>query len=510
MSCNIVSQPSRTRRTVLTMGLERQFDSNDCRTRTDGLVQTLLYENLNPTQADFQTIKLNRARNGLSPEGILVALGTYQITGSLYMVGSGIPNVAPVWTQILRACGWKETRYVDPASSISITLNDVTAVGVDAGTGHIAAGTRNYRLSVVSGTATLGECAATTLTQDTGAGSAAAGGIIGSGVVGKITLDWSTASDFHDAAHVDGAKVRIYGTLIDPSVDIDPTTGEAFGSSRYFFIAEVDGTDDGYVDKFDDHDLVDPQPTSALGAATKFIQWVPLNAYQDSLTIMSFLDSRKYPAAAVRGTMAFNGNFGEPFRGDFDLKGLYSDSEKVANPTPLSTPGFPPRLIKTALSILAAGDDPETESIVPKIKSIGVVLGTNTTERGDTNADEGLIEYGIYEEYAPRINLTVEVDGNMDWIDSMKKGIKYRIQFTLSPEGVADSDPGTRIMVVAGDDPVNTFDDPNTGSEFGCQLVTTPKFDDSNGQRVFRLEFEPGEVDSGALIEQHFLKFFQF
>jgi len=460
MSCPTYTNPSRTRRTVVELAVEQ---TPGC-LRTKGFEQILLYENFNPLQAEFDTIKLNRARNGLAPEGTAIGLGTYRLSGSIYMFGSGIPNVSPAWAKVLRACGWKETRYVmDTAPTVG--LNDVTAVGTVTG-GNMAAGTYKYKFSIVPATASNGETKLAAMSQTPGTGAAADGGIVATGVIGSVTLDWSACAALKAA----GVVVRIYRTKV--------------GGSTFYYLTEVDGdvAPYQYVDTWIDDNLAELEPTEDV--AKEYIEWVPANQNHDSLSILSFLDSRKYPASGVRGTMTFAGDAAQPFKGDFNLQGVYNDSTEVANDTPLSTPGFPPRLLDIGMTITKVGGAAYT----PVVKNIGLNLGANVTARLDANADSGVIEYGIFEEFAPRFTCQIEVDGAKDWIGHFKDGDKFLIDYLVSPSGVG-STAGTRFSIKVGDDP-------NGGTAYGAQLITAPQFDDSNGIRVFNLEFEPSEVDS--------------
>jgi hypothetical protein len=486
MACPTYTQPSRSRRTVVVVGLEQ---TPGC-VRTDGLEQILLYENPNPLQAEFDTFRLNRLRNGLAPEGIAVGVGTFRFTGSLYMFGSGIPNVPPAWSKILRACGFNEVRYVtDTAPDIS-TLDEVEvegSVGTN-GAGFMASGTYKYKFSLIPATAASGETKNSAPVQTVDPNHAADGGIIttATDTEGSVSIDWDGSS-----LDVAGAKVRIYRTKA--------------GGSTYFFVAEVASehaigtnvqghttTNAGYLDTLNDDNLADPIPTDDV--SLEYVAWKPLNEGHASLTMFNYLDSRKYTASGTRGTISFSGNFGEPFRGDINLQGVYNASSEVVNPAFLSTPGFPPRLIKTSLTLAPAGGG---AAYTPVVKSITLDTGVQVTARGDTNANEGIIEYGVFQEFQPRVRLQIEVDGAKDWIDEFKTGSLYRIGFTVSPLGVTDSTAGTRIQVLAGDDPANADDGTGGNSAYHCQLISPPVFDDNNGVRVFNLEFEPGEIDEG-------------
>lgn len=477
MACPTYVQPSRSRRTVVLAGLEQ---TPGC-VRSAGLQQILLYENPNPLQVEADIIRLNRIRNGLAPEGVAIGAMTSRFTGSMYMFGSGIPNVGPAWSIILQACGFKETRYVTDTAP-AIATDEVTGVGATTG-GSLAAGTYKYKFSLIPATATNGETKNTILDQTAnGTTKAANGGIVASGSTGAITLDWSACTPLKAA----GAKLRIYRTLA--------------GGSAYYFIAQVDADDSPYtyVDTFSDDELADPIPTDHV--SDEHVIWTPLNANHKSITMLNYLDSRKYPVSGTRGTIGFSGNFGEPFRGEMALQGIYNDSTEVANPAALATPGFPPRLVKTQLTISPSGGG---SAYTPIVKSIAVDLGVPVTPRGDTNANEGIIEYGIFQELQPRIRLQIEVASAKDWIDEFKSGNKYKVNFYVSPLGVSGSPAGTIFQVIGGDDPA-------AGTAYGAQLVSAPQFDDSSGVRCFNLEFEPGQVDDGTNADDlAFLKFKQ-
>jgi hypothetical protein len=98
-----------------------------------------------------------------------------------------------------------------------------------------------------------------------------------------------------------------------------------------------------------------------------------------------------------------------------------------------------------------------------------------------------------------------------DWIEYMKQGEKWRVNFLVSATGAGGA-AGTRLKIVCGDDPANGVDPDGNGAgeQFGCQLITAPQFDDSEGVRAWNLEFELTQVDSGSVTDLHFLKIIQY
>jgi len=466
MACTTTSIPSRTRRTVVLVGLERQTNDGSnvtiC-TRTDNMEQMLLYEEFNPVQARTETQRFNRAKNSLSPDGVMVKIPTYEFNGTFWLFGKGVPNVPPVWAYLLRASGWKQTRYVSDTAP-TIATSEVTATPSASG-GVMATGNYRYSASLVAATASNGESKLSTILNPDA-------DVAVTGPTGSVTIDWSGCA----ALKIAGAKLRIYRTL----------AGGGASGVRYF-VAEVDANTSPYqyVDTYNDENLADPAPTDDV--SKEEVLWVPANEFHDSVTIHSYLDGRKYPATGVRGNLTFTGSYGEPVQVRSAMMGIYNANTKVANPAILSSPGFPPRLMATELTIT---DDSGTD-YTPIVKSIEMDLGARVTRRGDTNAATGLIEYGIWSEFSPRVTLVVEFDRNRDWHGLFQAGEKFKIKYTVSPNGVASSTPGTRLEFIAGE--------ASTGNEHQAQLIEDPSFEDvDDGLRGIRLQFEPGEADSGV------------
>jgi len=510
-TCPTISQPSRSKRTVVLLAPE---SSPGCQ-RTAGLQQILLYEQENPVQPEFETIRLNRLRNGLAPEGFAIGVGTYNQSGTIYMAPTGIPNIAPAWSLLLRACGWQQTRYTKSTDTTTPGTVAVTApASGDAGELDVAGGTYKYKAAYIPATRSsgLGETLPVSITASYIAPNAGKG---------YLKLDFSSGGAGFKAAD---AIVRLYRTKTSAS-----------SSTTYYYVGEVlvnaGGTDfsrvliggsdskglkvdTGYVieDRTADINLAELEPTSTAGDG--YVEWIPVNEGHDSLTVHNYLDFRMFPATGVRGTIAFSGDSGQPFKGDFTGRGVYNESSGVNNPDVLATPLFPPRLLNAGVRIMTSGDaviygvlggtdtrwtSPHTVTDNLIVKNINMNLGVDPQRRNDMNQTSGVIEYAILDQYQPRITINVEADkqttagSRQDWLDHFVDGLKYQIEYVVAPSGIATAaGTGQRFDITAGADPAG-------GNSYGCQLVEAPQLVTvDGGVRCWQLVFEPSETDTGV------------
>lgn len=511
MPCKTLPKPSRTQRTVLAMGLEKQTVSGSnitqC-TRVGGLEQIVIYENFNPLSMQSEIIRLNRARNGIGGQGVTVGRSTYQISGSIYMHGSGIVNHEPSWAKVFRACGFKPTRKVPNSGKPTVTaavapgagedilwtlvnasLVQADQVGMDEGAVY------GYKFAYADAAdATPKEsqpCTAIPITL--------------SGVNDSIDFDMTTALQSGGGLWNSGES-RPYTYIF-----VYRTEG---GGSNYFlhskwlaqdivdgFADGVDGTAYHLVDRIHDNDLADAAPSES-GTDNDNVIWTPYNEQHDALTIDSYLDHGKYRATGVRGSVNFAAEAGNPFRGDVTLQGVYTDPALgVDNPVMLADPGVPPRVENIFCTMVHSGG-----VIVPIVKSLGIDFVANTNPRLDANAQTSVLEY-IIGSFSPIVRMQVEVNQDDDWIAYFREGRYFRIAFYIHPDNeatdIADLDangtPGARFKIVCGggDDALDLDNETGTTdvSQAYCQLQSEPTFDDNGEVRVWNLEFSPLGAD---------------
>lgn len=509
-TCPTISQPSRSKRTVILLAPE---SSPGCM-RTVGLQQILLYEQENPVQAEFETIRLNRLRNGLAPEGFAIGVGTYNQSGTIFMAPSGIPTDAPAWALLLRACGWKQTRYIKSSDTQSAGTLAVTAPssGTVGELQVVGGGTYAYKASSIPATRSSGLGEKVPVTMGSGVAPNAS--------YGYLQLDFSSA---HSSFKVANSIVKIYR---QKESNVDPA------DANYYYVGEVlvnsGGTDFDRVliggsdtkglkiatgwlveDRTADINLAELAPSTT--ADDGYVEWVPVNEGHDSLTAYNYLDFRLFPATGVRGTIAFAGDSGQPFRGDFTGRGVYNASSGTNNVDVLATPLFPPRLLNAGVRIsekdagpifgVLGGSDSRwtttTDNIV--VKNINMTLGVDPQRRNDLQQSTGVIEYAILDQYQPRIVMNVEADKQTtaadreDWIYNFKEGKRYQIEYVVAPSGIATAaGTGNRFDITAGADPAG-------GDDYGCQLVEAPQLVTVDGGiRCWQLTFEPSENDTGV------------
>ena len=447
-SCPSYSNPSRTRRVVVSAAPECSPGSG----RTKGLYNIPVFENFNPLQPDFEVISLNRAKPGLGPDGFAAGLGFYRLTGNINVYGSGYGNMPPSWTTLLEAAGFEATRYVSTSTSAVATTSVTLTAGTDPD-GDMESGYYYYRFSkVVNGV----EEKLTT----PGGPSSNVEVFVGSGD-DSVTIDFATSTSAFDVNDV----VRIYRSRVQPT---------AVGGSglTYYFVAQVtltnSTTGEEYLDTYGDLELAEGVPDQTTGTDVQTI-WRPLSEGHKSLTVWTWLDHARYPATGVRGNINFQAEVGQIMTGAIDFSGVYNTRVTEANPSTATNPGIPPRVCGIDLTITPDGESPLT----PIVKSFGINLGTQISQRLDGNNAECLIENGIFNQFDPRWTTQIEVDSTSDYLNWFKNNKLFALQATIQP---STSPTGKRVM----------FYTPATVA----QLASAPQFDDSNGVRVINLEFQ--------------------
>lgn len=480
--CPAYSNPSRTRRTVISAAPECAPGAG----RTKGLVQIPLYENFNPLQPEFETINLNRAKPGLGPEGFAAGLGFYRLQATIYAYGSGYANMPPPWTTLLEAAGWEGTR------SFLSTTTPPLATGVilttsNTADGDLALGYYYYKFAkVVNG-----------IEEEWSAEGGAASNVEANvtGVNDTVTIDFNTGTtDFNVNDVVQIYRTRVNATAVGGAglvyYNVGTFTITSTDDNSAAFIADPTITQTGevWVDTRGDLELGDEAPVSgadnvaadypaAFVTDSAHVIWKPVSEFHKSLTLWTWLDHARYPASGVRGNISFQGNTGALFEGSIDYQGVYNPRIVEANPTTGSVnPGIPPRVCGIDFTIDPEGGTPFS----PIVKSLGINFGTNPTQRLDGNADECLLEVGIFNEFDTRWTAQIEVDNVRDFIEWFKEGKRFKLDATIAP---VTSPTGKRIRFY---NPI-----------YGALLIQAPTFDDSNGVRVINIEWQMGDPTGG-------------
>jgi len=83
---------------------------------TDGF---LLFDNANPVAIDTNTIQINPLQESMAPVKNLIGRQLSRWSGKVMLAGSGTAGTAPLWNDLLRACGCDEA--VDAGSSVVYT-----------------------------------------------------------------------------------------------------------------------------------------------------------------------------------------------------------------------------------------------------------------------------------------------------------------------------------------------------------------------------------------------------
>lgn len=523
-TCNNSAVISREKRTVILIAPERNYSTTDgdgdtqlttC-TRVGGFEQLLVYDAFNPVEAEFDTIALNRARNSLAPEGFAVGIGTQRLRGTTYVSSSGYPNIAPVWTKLLRAAGWSETRYTENDNAALATDSDITTFLAIVPTATKSSGTPTrapvkamengkyyYKLTATQPEGeTIKGAPNSAMGSDTDAGGCS---------VAFAVADLPT----------DYIGINIYRTRVN-----------AANSSTYYLVdrltkAEVVAlTTTGtctYIDGFADNQCVDPAASESATEKTR-CEWQPVNENHDSMTVWVYLDGRLHQLYNLRGTLNFSADSGQPIRAEFDCQAKYADVEITGNVATLATPGFPNRAINITASIKAddttaksggtadfaadgTGSSKNGQTFTPVVKSFSINLGTTVSPRLDANATEGILEYLIVQQYEPRLMMEVEVEKNKnrDWIKAFKDGMKFNIILYLGPKT-----SGSAVLALQSDTDYDVVAGSGTRT-CTMQIATAPRYGENNGVRTYQLEFVPvpGENITDAT-KANFFKFTQF
>ena len=478
-----MSKPSKTERTILLLGLENR-DTNGLGIRrgpqraanqTANAVEELywknscnfeqipIYNSFNPLTPEGETQPLVRSSGTLDPEGFGIGITNFALAGDIWVQGSGIRNIPPAWMKLLRACGFGERRYASHDSptagtptgaSDSSPYSDSSTVVPDIGTG-------TYYYEVTALLKANGTDIATTrseaLFESKLSGEESAGIAVTAG--DAISLSSLTTS-------ATGIR-RLYRTK---------ASGTA-GAQKYF-IAEIPSGTNSYTDRLHDDNLTEKAPTTH--ATLNEVQYYPLSDNQEAATIVSYLDSRKYPAKGAVGTLNFEGTAGNNVRGAFDIRGATDTNVKTANPDPLSSPGIPPQLCAADCKLLRYDGTVNTDEWTPVLIGFQLQLGTQVSRRFDANQpcdNAGMIEYAVVRKPDPRLILTVEEDEDRDWVTDFKAGNKYAFRLTVGQ--------GEGHRIVFGND-LNFMTETTAvaPAEFKLQLAEPPGFDDSEGFRT--------------------------
>lgn len=498
--CNSNPFISRDRRTVVLIAPERVLIgadtiSEEICARIGGFEQLLVYDSFDPVRAEFDTIKLNRARNGLGPEGFAIGVGTQRVAGTTYLNGSGYPNVAPVWSKLMRAAGWSEARFT--ASSLTGPTGTPTATAVTTGTPTTAPslGMGNSLKFLYKASATVASSAETKLGTASSAMSAA------------------TASSGAAGVEVDLSGLTLPANSV--YVNIYRTFGHATAPAAPYYLidrltlAQFNALSSGiYRDGFADNQLVDISADEA--GSTNKVVWQPMNEsdytnylFMNPVTIWVYLDGRLHQVYHSRGTLNFSADAGQPVKCDFDMQGQYYAAEQASNPSALATPGFPNRLVAIGCRITPQttyGGFTADTAITPVVKSFGLNLGAQVTPRLDAQQDEGILEYTQSNDYDPRLTMQIEMNKavNQDYIETFKRGYKFHVYLTIG------SGAGNRITIQS-----DTSYDVIAGSgtkDYTLQLASPPTYGDSNGVRVVNLEFipTPGDIAGSPKLANFF------
>lgn len=258
---------------------------------------------------------------------------------------------------------------------------------------------------------------------------------------------------------------------------------------------------------------------------TDHYTYAPVSSGHKSATICAWLDRHLHVATGCRGNIVFSADVGQPVVGAFDIQGVYNAvGVSIDNPTGgpndgftaiadvASDPGIPPRLCGIdTFKILMEG---QTQVVQPSLKSFSLDLGAQVTQRRNANKDTCLEEVGIWQEFNPRLTVTIEVAkyyGNSspddvfnllgttgaikDIIEAMNQGKKFAFELNV----------GHRAASGGGDDAetwtFKNFDESTiaTATAFRAQLARAPVYGDQDGIRTYELEFLLGGTNNNFL-----------
>lgn len=306
--------------------------------------------------------------------------------------------------------------------------------------------------------------------------------------------DGTVATTEDDAAYeallpsADEVSVTLTSTNASVALSGLPSTGvkriyrtEGDGSTYKFVQNVASGTttlDDGLADASLGHDLVEYADCAIYRPVSEYLDF-------DALTLLCYLDSRKYPIKSARGSFTMEGEAGQNVLCRVSLEGVYGTSTKTANPTLASNPGAPSNLCEMALKITAESA-PTTDRDV-KVLRFGLEVPRTPGARRDAQAscdNSAVLEYQINGPVRPRFTLTFEVPKEIglgtdtDWINDFKVSEYFAIQFKIG------KDARKRVRF-------------QNWSQWGdrrylAQLVQPPTFDtdQATGNRLFNGVFE--------------------
>ena len=367
-----------------------------------------------------------------------VASGTQTLTDTLADINLGIE--APIPSIVTMSEGG--TPVIELVASVgagSLTAGAygykvVSLVKADGRTGATAAADVVHEILVAQATITLG--------------------------AGENTVDFAGLNDVPDGNGVtSNGRKRIYRTVVS--------------GSTYKVVADVASGTDTYTDTTADGALGATAP-AGLGEINED-RLAPVSTYAlfKALTAITYLDGRKYPIVGARGSCDFSGDAGAQALARFNLRGAYSASIKVANPTTeVGDPGTLPQLCGANFTIRWL--DPDTgnpASLTPVAASIGTTLGRTPAARRDINAsctNAGLREFLIAGRPDPHLTANIEFDEDVDFHELARRRVGFALDYTV---GTADT-PGQRIRFT------NWWN--NVASEayrYLARIVAAPNFD---------------------------------
>ena len=402
--------PAYAERTIIEIGLEQLVTATCLRTaRTSGLVQIPVYEVFEGPALQINFQDRNRASGVLAPDFAAIGAATRTLAGQIYIYGSGIANMPPSWFNLVRACGFVETRY----SGVVMDAAEIVVVdAVEVGTGGaMSDGTYNYGYTVLY-EATDGLTPATT--------EAAA----------VVECQLEIIADDAVLSGGDALQSVAFGGVTPfPASIIKRLYRKLSTETVYHFVAQFTTTT--YTDIAADANLGQEAPTDIVGVNLNSSVLIPAHDFDDfdALTIHGQLvELFKKPMTGTRGTMDFEAADGGNYIGRFNLTGVYGTNlAPDANPSFLADPGLPPQFCGAEFSIFPEGENER----IPKVRAWGCTLGRTPGARYDGNAacaNAGLREYVIGRKPDARWTCTIEEDATWDWEAEARASQKYALR----------------------------------------------------------------------------------
>jgi hypothetical protein len=166
----------------------------------------------------------------------------------------------------------------------------------------------------------------------------------------------------------------------------------------------------------------------------------------------------------ARSTFVISGSFGQPVRFTFNSSGLYVPREERTFPASVTTPLIPPRYVQSQTSIIT--DTGVT--ITPIQKYFTIDSGMRLLARYEDNETGQPTEIFIEKPIATIWETTIEVNSNVDWIETiLRQGVSCNITTTVGQE--------TGRMVEL--------------SATQAQLISTPTYGNVDGVLTTTLQF---------------------